>query len=484
MAGFSDAPTVSSRAVYPTLPLLGVTEDEQQVLETLQRQMASDRSQMELEQSFYLGGYVIDNLRIAIPKELEFLRQILGWPAMAVDPYVERLHADGFLVGDATDSDRRIAELLDVSGFAAEQSLAYTDALSMRRAYWMVGSNPERGEPPIVTVESPLNMTVLWDLRGRTARAALQEYHDADRKRGALVLPGKTVHLAEDDKGNWVVSDRDEHGFDFVPVVRMANRPTTNNRDGRSAITPAVRSITASACRRLLGLEVASELYSVPQMILLGASEAAFQNTDGTPKSAWETYVTKVLALERDENGDLPEIKQKQVYDPATFTKLLDWYASAMSGEVAAPPQELGLYTQGNPTSAEAGIVADDRRNRRARMTQRQYGVDLVAMVKMLLRFQNNGTLPPEFRNIAVDWAPVTMDAPGIRSDAISKEIAAGAVPATSDVTLKRLGYSAIERRRLERDRRADDARLLSRALANGLLPREEATGGDAAEGV
>lgn len=463
------SPSISS-AVIPSLPLLGVTPDEAQVLNTLRSKVDRDRSAMLLEQMYYLGEYVVQNLRIAVPKELEFLRNVLGWPSLAVDPYVERLFADGFIVGDGTDADERIAELLDANSFASEQSLAFTDALSMRRSYWMVGTNPEKGGPPVISVESPLNMSVLWDLRGTAPRAAMQEYWDADnRRRGALLMPGKTVHLAENDSGQWEVFERDEHGFDFVPIIRMANLATTNNRDGRSAITPPIRSITNIACRTLLGLEVTREFYSVPQLMILGAAEAAFVKSDGTQKSAWDVYASTVIGLERDEDGNLPEIHQRQVMDPATHTKILDWCAANMGSQVAAPAQDLGLYTQGNPTSAEAGTVAEGRRDRRAQMQQRQFGTSLIKVAQMALRFENNGVLPDEFKRMSVDWAPITVESP--TSDGITKQIAQGAVPATSDVVLKRLGYDSAMRRRMNQDRAADDARQMKQALAAAFLP-------------
>lgn len=233
-----------SHSVYPTLPLLGVTDDERDLLTLLRMKGQRDRAAMELAQAYRLGCYVVQNLRIAVPKELEFLRPILGWPSMAVDPYVERLHADSFRVSGATEGDDHLAELMEANGFGAEQSIAFDDALTMGRSYWMWGTNPEPGGPPLLTAESPLNVLVLWNLRGTEPRAVLQEYWDDDRKRGALLVPGKTVHLAEDDGGKWVVSNRDEHGYDFVPVVRMAHKASSNNRDGRSAITPAIQSLT------------------------------------------------------------------------------------------------------------------------------------------------------------------------------------------------------------------------------------------------
>lgn len=477
--------TQFSTSVTPTLPSLGLSEDEQQTIGQLRAQYHRNIAAMQLSDLYYRGEQVIKNLRIAVPRELEgHLRTLVGWAAMAVDPYVERLNADTFRRVDATDGDEYLMAMMEANSFASEQSLAYTDALSMGPSYWVIGSPEERGDAPVLTVESPLNCSVLWDLRGLTPRAMMQEYWSEDnRRRGALLVPRKTVHLAQDDGGKWVVVDRDEHDFDFLPVVRMANRARTNNRSGSSEITPALQSIIDEACRTLLALAVARELYSVPQKAILGASEDAFKKSDGSTASVMETYITKVLGLERDETGALPELHQFQAYDPSVFTKILDWFASSASGIVAATPQDLGLYTQGNPASAEAGLIADDRRNRRAKRMQRQFQGPLIDVAKMMVRFDNKGRLPAEYERLAVDWTPVEMQAPGLLSDAVTKEIAAGAVPATSDVTLKRLGYDAVDRRRLEQDRVADDARNMARALAQGLLPSQGASGGNT-EGV
>ncbi len=108
-------------------------------------------------------------------------------------------------------------------------------------SYWMVGSPAERGDVPRITVESPLNMSVLWDASGKVARAAIQEYWQDGRKHGSLMVPGLTISLSQNDSDAWEVVDRDAHGFDFVPVVRMANRPRTHDRSGRSEISNALR---------------------------------------------------------------------------------------------------------------------------------------------------------------------------------------------------------------------------------------------------
>ncbi len=463
----------------PTLPSLSLSDDERKLIERCQREALRCRAEMVLAEAYYLGEQVITNLRIAVPKELEFLRTIVGWAALAVDPYVERHGIDCFRLPNGTDADQYLSDLASANGLDAELPLAITDALSMGHGYWMVGSPIESGGAPRITVESPLNMSVLWDLRGIKAEAALDEYWKDGQRHAALVLPFKTIHIAADEDRQWQVVERDEHGFDFVPVERMANQARTNNRAGRSAISPALRSTIDSTCRTLMGLEVAREIYSAPRMILAGASESDFQKTDGTPKSAWDTYITRVLALERDENGDLPELKQTQAYDPSVFTKLVDNAAARAASIVLAPPQDIGLYTDGNPVSADALNTSEARRNRRARSQQREFGVPIARVMQMAARFDNKGALPDKYASIAVDWLEVEEVSIVAASDAISKQVAAGSVPATSDVTLKRLGYNAVERARLTEDRKAEQGQKTAEMIAASLTgaPAELPTG-------
>lgn len=482
-----------SRATTPTLPSLSLSDEERRQIFELQRRHSLAQAVMELDQAYYLGEQIIDNLRIAVPKELEFLRTIVGWAAHAVDPYVERNALDGVRLAGGTDADPYLRSAAVANGLDAELPLAVTDALSMGRAYWSVGSPEEKGYEPKISVESPLNTIVDWDMRGTSPRLCLQQYWQGARLHAALLKPFETVHLAVNDANQWEIVDRDQHGFDFVPVVRMPNQPRTADRDGRSAITPALKAIIDSTCRTLLGVEVAREIYSVPQKLILGAAEDAFQKKDGTPKTAWETYITSVLALERDENGDLPKVEQLQAYDPSVFTKLVEMNASQAASIVLAPPQDFGLYTQGNPVSAEAQNTAESRRNRRSRLQQKTFGVSLAKVMQMWVRFDNDGQLPEQFRNLEMDWASVEETSPVEVSQAISTQITSGSVPATSDVVLKRLGYSAVERARLAQDRIREDGRQSARMIAESLTtgtpvpdaaPAPEVPSGDAAAGL
>lgn len=448
-SAFSVAPTS-----IPTLPLLGLRGDEVELLHRLDREGQPDRFDIEVEDSFYRAEMVVKNLGISIPDELwEKLRVVLGWARVAVDPYVERLSCEGFRLPGGTDVDPRLGEIWEANGLAREQSMAFTDALSMRRAYWLVGSDPEGSDIPRITVESPLNMSVLWDGTGREIIAARQSYMVGTRERQSVMLRGQTIQIERDEFNKWVVVDRDEHGFDRVPVVRMANNPRTTNRGGQSQITPDLRSLIVMGCQREIELALASNLYSTPRILLLGAALANFMDSGGKAISAWKSYISLINVLERDEEGQVPEVKQLQTYDPSTYTKVVDHLASQAAGAMSAVPQELGLYTSGNPTSVEAFQAMEWSRDLKARKKKREFGVDLADVMKMAVRFQNNGALPAEFARIATDWADIELQSDAVVTDSVTKQIAAQSIPATSDVTLKRLGYSAVERAQLSQDR-------------------------------
>ena len=454
----------------PALPSLTLSDDERALIEHLQSRANLARTDMELTNAYYMGSQNLKNLEVAIPDQLASkLRTLVGWAATAVDPYVDRLHVEGFRLPGSTQADDTLGEVWALNGLDAEESLAYTDALAMRQAWWLVGSDPDGGDVPRVTVESPLNVAAQWDLSGRRLKALLQTYTQDDQSRATLMLPDRTIHIAQNERGEWELVDVDAHNFGWVTAARMANRPRTDNRDGSSEITPALMSLIDSACRRLMGLEASSELYSVPRLLILGASAEDFTNASGQARKAWDAYISKINVLENDDEGNHPDVHQLAVYDPSVFTKVVEMYAAQAAGLVNALPQDLGLYTQGNPPSVESVDAMESRRNRHALTMQQTFGVSHVAVQQMALRYMNGGRLPDRYRRIEVDWSPPDLINFPAAADAITK-LTGGAnpvLPARSDVVLKRLGLSAVERAQIEQDRGAQVPNDIVSALQN-----------------
>ena len=459
----------------PSIP--GLSDDEQRLVTGLSMKLSVQSLHMLERIAYYDGTQRMQNLGVSVPQQLALVRTVVDWPRVCIDPLIPRAVVDGFRMPGSTDVDDEFAGFWQANDLDAEAPLAFLDSLICGRGYMIVGSPDRDGDPPVITVESPLNLAMNWDPRTRRPSAAYQAYQVEGIYRAVLYLPDVTVTMSHDLTSGWVVEDRDEHRFGDVPVRRLPNRQRTSDREGRSEITPAIMATTDSACRTLLGMEIAREFYSIPHRYILGASESDFMNPDGTAKTALQMSMNKFLALERDEDGNLPTVGQFTAYDPGVFTKIIDEHAQLMASYTGFPPSYFGQVASANPASADAIRVSENGLVRRAEQCQNQWSGPLEDVMRLAWRFANGGAeVPAEMMRLETDWEPAATLTLAGTTDAIAKQIEVGSVPATSDVALKRLGYSAVERARLEVDRKADVGAQVLAELATSLQAKEART--------
>lgn len=441
--------------LFPPLPRAGslgsaLSDDEQQLLTGLQQKMSVDHGTLLLRDAYYNGEQVLTDLGISIPPELQGLHTVVGWPRLAVDALHERMDVEGFRLSSSDDADTSLWELWQANNLDEESPLAHLDALVFGRSYVVVGTGDDP-DIPLITVESPLNMAGMWDARRRRLSAALQVYDTDDGGEAALYLPDETITLRQEHGvTRWEVADRDRHRLGFVPVLRMANRQRAHDRSGWSEITTEIMSLTDAGCRTLLGLEVAREFYAAPQRYILGVAEDAFQDAQGNTKTAWETYLGRVLALERDEDGNVPQVGQFTPYNPAVYREIINLYAEQMSPLTALPPSYLGQVTD-NPASADAIRMSTDRLIKRVRRRETTYSGTWEAAMRLAARFRGQVIDPNTV--IETIWANPEIPTPAATTDAVAKQIEAGYLPPTSDVAGELLGYSPVQRRRIDAER-------------------------------
>jgi hypothetical protein len=465
-----------SIAAIPTLPTLALTDDEQSLVERLNNQRSVIEPTLRQLDSYYNGHQLIRDLGISIPPQMRGMQVGVAWPRITVDALEERLDVQGFRYASSADGDDELWDIWQANNLDEESQLAHLDALVYGRAFACVGVNDD--DSPLITVESPRHMSVLWDPRWRAITAALRVYGGDEygqHVQATLYLPEQTVYLAQEGTG-WVVSDRDRHNLGQVPVARLANRQRVSDRDGRSEITPEIMKITDAACRTLIAMEVAREFFAAPQRYVLGASEEDFKGPDGSNKSPWETYLGRYLALTRDPDSDqLPQVGQFTANDPSAYTKILDALTEQMATASDLPPYRLGRTTA-NPASADAIRSAENGLVKKAQRRQVAFSGGWENVMRLALRMTNNGDLPDEARFIETLWADAATPTPAATTDAVTKQIAAGAIPATSDVTRERLGYSVIERQRLAIDDKAAGGTEFLAQLAHSVLAKDART--------
>ena len=458
--------TYSTVTLAPSQPL---GEDVDALVTRLSGAVTSQRHQLQTLDAYYQGTASTTDLGISVPPVLRQLKVALGWPRVCVDAVEERLDIEGFRFPDASDTDAALWEMWQANDMEHGAHLVHLDALVFGRGFVAVGTGD--GDYPLISVESPLDFAADWDARTRTIRAALRLMGSDRDRQATLYLPDATLYLTQ-GSGSWRVDDIDDHRLGRVPVVRVANRPRSFEHAGTSEITPEIMSITDEATRTLKSLATAREFYSGPQRYILGAQESDFVGPDGQPKTTWETYLGRVLAIERDPNGDIPTVGQFAAYDPAVFTRVIDMYARIISSITGLPPHVLG-YTSDNPASADAIRSSETRLKLKADRKTRLFGDPWCDVMRLALLIRD-GQERPDARLLTPVWADTATPTPAATTDSIAKQIAAGSIPATSDVTLARLGYSAIERARLAQDRAAVEGDAMMRDIASALVGKPQ----------
>lgn len=461
---------------FPAPAVIGLSDDEQRLVNGLSSKLVVQVPTTLTRWAYYDGTQRMASLGISIPPQLAGVRTVLDWPRACVDPLVMRAAVDGFRLPDSTDVDTELGEMWDRNDMDGEFPLAILDSLVAGRGYGIVGAGDLPGDVPVVTAESALNMTAQWDARSKRITSAYQAYEDEGIYFSALYLPNKTIFMQRGDLSDngWVITDVDEHNFGEPPVVRLVNRARSSDREGRSDITIAVMCETDIACRAMLGMDIAREVYSVPHLWIIGAKESSFQDEDGNSKSALSMAMTNVLALERDEEGQAPTIGQTHAFDPTVFTKMIDSGAQRMASYTGFPPSYFGQTTTANPSSADAIRVAENGLDRRAIQVQRQSTGAVRKIGQLMWRYANGGkTLPDELQRLSVDWVDARTPTPMATSQAVVQQIGAGAIPATSDVTLGALGWDALQRARLAQDRALDPAQQLIEELGGQIAGKD-----------
>lgn len=477
-------PFFPDNATYsPTLPKLNLAEDELDMLGWLLNRLVNQRGALAASERYYDAEQRVQDLGLSIPKNLTNLRVPTEWGKVGVDAIEERLEIEGFRYPNQTDVDQDLLDIWTANDMQAESSFAHLDSQIFGRSYVVCGTPDTPNDPPLITIESPMNMTALWDPRMRAVRAALQLYFDQDfasdtygQEIASLLLPGRTINMARSGGQTWEIQDRDDHGLQFVPVVRLANRQRATRREGQSEITTGQRALIDAATRTLLGTEVAREIFAAPRRYALGVAEEQFKNADGSTASTLQAVMGAIWAIPMpDDQDQMPSVGQFPASDPTAFKTLMDMYAAGYSALAALPPHYLGLLSDGNPASAEAIVENESRLVRRARRKITGYTVDWrkVAMYAIALR---DGVEPDMSKLIDVDWVDPGTLTVSAATDAAQKQIASGMVPPTSDVVLKRVGYNAVDRIRLEADRKLDAGASVLAELASSLQAKEART--------
>lgn len=472
-----------------TIAVAGLTDDNTRLVNKLLAQLAERERRNLLRACYYDGRRAIRQVGNVIPPQYYRLGLVLGWSAKAVDVLARRCNLDGFVWADGHLDDVGYDVFAENNNLDGEVHGALVSSLIYGPAF-LINTTGGPGEPrSLLHVKDATRATGDWN--GRTRRLdnllSIIEFDDDGNPTGmVLYLNGETVTMLK-ERGRWRVVDVAEHDLG-VPVEALVYKPRPDRPWGSSRISRPVMSLHDQALRTVIRMEGHMDVYSFPQMVLLGASEDAFKNPDGSVKASWQVVLGRIFAAPDDESATHPraEVKQFEAADPDAHLKALKQQAQLFSGETSIPLTSLGVSDMSNPSSADSYIASREDLIAEAEGALDDWSAPLRRAVVRGLAIQNGGpgAVSNAWRSIAPKWRNPIYLSRAAQADAGSKQI--GTVPwlAETEVGLELLGLDEQQIERAVAQRRRLSGSSALRAITEAAQAGRTVTGADAGRGA
>lgn len=453
----------------------GLSEAEAAEFHALSNVWASKLERNRLRMEYYDGKNPLKDLGLSIPPKLQNTNTVVAWPAKAVDILAERSMFDGFVCsGDEGDEDDPLGlrPVLEANNFAEMYEQAVRSELIHSTVFWTVTlGDVAAGEPEVlISMRDAQFAAGLWDFRRHRLRSAMavvdvtpDEQHQPTEI--VLYLSDFVIVCSRGQGSGWSVSQRIPNPLGRPPVVAMSYRPDHNRPFGRSRITREVMSITDSGQRGALRGEILMEANTAPKMALIGGDPDAWADDQ------WRAYMNTILAITKDEDGELPEFKQFPQLTPQGAISYMQHLATRFAGATGVPVSSLGVV-QDNPASAEAIYAAKDDLVTAAQSLNRGNQSAVTSVAQLVVAVRDGlalGDLPEAASALQARFRNPAMPSVVSQSDAMVKQISAIPWLAETEVALEELGYNESQILRLmEAKRRAEGRKLVDSLLSRG----------------
>lgn len=426
-----------------------LTDDENGLVSMLAKQLSDRAKRNQMRSDLYDGKQAIRQVGSVIPPQYYRMGLALGWAAKGVDGLGRRCNLDGMVWADGSLDELGFPQLADENFLYSELSQARTDSLIHGVSYLITTQGAEDEPRALVHAKDALRATGEWNARTRRMDNLLSVTSWKDNRITGFVLylDGETVS-ADFEGGKWEV-DRSEHSWG-VPVDPLIYRPRASKRMGRSRITRAAMSHQKAALRALVRLEGHMDIYSIPQLWLLGASDRIFKNADGSQKAAWQVALGRIFGVPDADPEDVPQgnngradIKQVDASSPEPHLAQLNALAKLEAREFDLPDSDFALTDMVNPTSADSYNASRENLIAEAEGAMDDWSVSIRRTVARALAIRNGEPeVPAAFGSIKTDWRSPVYLSRAAQADAGTKQL--GAVPwlAETTVGLKLLGLS------------------------------------------
>ena len=467
------------------LRIRGLSDEENGILNRLLEQLEQKSTRNLLRSSYYDGKRAVQQVGTVIPPQYQNIGLALGWAAKGVDGLARRCNLERMVWAGGDLDSLGMDDLADGNFLFSEIDQSETDSLLHGVSYLITtAGNVSAGEPKaLIHAKDALNATGDWNARTRKLDNLLSvTKRDDGRITGfVLYLNNLTISAEKGPNNAWAI-DRFPHSWG-VPVEPMPYSARSSRRMGHSRISRPVMGYQDAALRALIRLEAHMDIYTIPKMILLGASEAVFKNADGSPKASWQVALGRVFGVPDyyDATNPRADVKQFAAESPAPHLAQLNALAKLMARETDLPDGEFAMTDMANPTSAEAIERGDEPLIYAAEDATRSWSVPIRRTVTRALAIQNGlSAVPDTWSGIKADWRKPRYQSKSAAADAGAKQIATIPWLAETEVGLEILGLDAQQIERAMAQKAAAERRASGRAVIAALTPAAPVVAADA----
>lgn len=358
----------------------------------LRNKLSAKRSRVMLRYQYYEMKHLAMDFGISTPPDLKYFMHVLGWCGKAVDSLADRLVFQGF------DEDAyNLNDIYQLNNMDVLIDSAILGALISSCDFIYITRGGD-GQPLMRVIDGRHATGIIDPVTYMLKEGyAVLEFDESDRPLvEAYFVPGATT-IYEKDKNPYTVTNAAPYPL-LVPVIY---RPDATRPFGHSRISRACMAIVDGAVRTVKRSEIAAEFYSYPQKYILGMDP----NTE--EMETWKVTMSSMLRIDKDDDGDKPQVGQFQTAPQTPHTEQLREFAGLFAGETGLTLDDLGFPSQ-NPSSSEAIRAAHETLRLTARKAQRTFGVGLLnagylaACVRDDFAYKRN-----QLARTRLQWAPI-----------------------------------------------------------------------------
>lgn len=372
-------------------------------LEILDERLKARNPQIQLWESYFEGEH---RLQFATARFRAAFGNLFhefadNWCELIVNASVERLHINGFRVGEDTDeADTTATRIWEDNFLHADNRMAHTEAVKLGHAYVLVDADNKAfdTDSPLITIEHPSQAIVLHDpTNPRHRLAGLKEWIDDETGivYATLYMPDNIYRFQAEEKGkdeegsspirtSGLVSATDylgapssEVGRDIewvergngvpfiqpnklkvVPLIPLRNNPTLK-MGGRSDIAVVI-PIQDAVNKQIADMMIASEFASFAQRWATGL-EVDKDSQTGRAKAGAE-FLASAARVWVSEHSDA-KFGQFEASDLKNYVHSIEMLIQHVAALTRTPPHYLlgqsGAFPSGDSlTATETGLVA------------------------------------------------------------------------------------------------------------------------------